>query len=421
MLEAGATIKGTTTCENYSLCPLSYSSASGPVHNPRLKGYNVGGSSSGAGALVGAASIGKDEQREKFGETVDLAIGGDQGGSIRLPAAYAGIFGLKPTHGLVPYTGVASLVPCIDHIGPMATSVRDIALLLQAIAGFDGIDQRMTAEAPLRDQVPDYPGLVNEYIEGVKKGNSPKLRVGILQEGFLTAGLSDPVRDTVLKAAKDKFSAAGATVSNISVPMHTLGPAIWTAATRASMADFAFKGQVPGYLTYAPPHLQLRWPMDDDMYRALTATNPAVVNVALSGQHLKRKFGNQAEAKAQRKVFELRAAYDAAFSQVDILVTPTTPTVAMPLPKLKSTHGEGSSVMDKLSLSIGSTANTCSFNITGHPAISVPCGFAVPDDGSTTAQLPVGMQLIAKRWDEVTLLQAAALFEAVQLGDILGP
>lgn len=407
LLEAGAVIKGTATCENFSLCPLSYSPASGPVHNPWLKGYNVGGSSSGPGALLAAATMAKTES-ERLGEVVDLAIGGDQGGSIRLPAAYAGIYGLKPTHGLVPYTGTAPLIPMLDHIGPMATNVQDIALLLQAIAGFDDIDTRMTAGAPMRSEVKDYPKLIREFMAGTR--DMAPLKVGLLKEGFVTPGLDDSVRDIVKTAARDVFIAAGVTVSEVSIPMHSLGPVVWTAATRASMADFAFKGQVPGHLSYAPPHIQPQ-PMGQEAYDLLTATNPAVVNVAISGQHLKSKFGNHAEAKAHRKIFQLRAAYDAAFEEVDILITPTVPTVAMPLPKLKLMDGEGSSVMDKLNLSIGSTANTCPFNVTGHPAISIPCGFAAPaNDISTT--LPVGMQLVARRWDEETLLRAAALFEA---------
>lgn len=192
LLEAGAVIKGTATCENYSACPLSYSSASGPVHNPLLKGYNVGGSSSGAGALLAAAGLAKSKSDDSFGQVVDLAIGGDQGGSIRLPAAYAGVYGLKPTHGLVPYTGTAALIPMLDHIGPMATSVHDTAVLLQAIAGFDDIDQRMTAEAPLRGEVKDYPRLIGDFMAGCDTSTAP-LKNGLLKEGFVTPGLSESV------------------------------------------------------------------------------------------------------------------------------------------------------------------------------------------------------------------------------------
>jgi amidase len=363
--------------------------------------------------------IEKDNGSDMAG-LVDLAIGGDQGGSIRLPAAYGGLYGLKPTHGLVPYTGTAALIPLLDHVGPMATSVHDIALLLKVLAGFDGIDQRMTAEAPLRDQVKDYPGLVQTFMTSQPDKTASVLRIGILEEGFTAPGLTNSVRDTVRTAATTLFSKACMHVSSVSVPMHSLGPAIWTAATRASMADFAFRGQVPGHLSYAPPHIQTRWPPDQEMFDLLTATNPAVVNVALSGPVLQSKFGARAEAKAHRKIYELRAAYDKAFEEYDILVTPTVPTVAMPHPKLKFTDGEGSSVMEKLSLSIGSTFNTCPFNATGHPAISVPCGFAAPESDPAAPELPVGMQLIARRWDDETLLKAAALFEAAQSGDLFG-
>ena len=414
VLEAGATVIGTATCENYSACPLSYSSASGPVQNPWLKGYNSGGSSSGPGALVAANMLNK-ATAEDLGETVDMALGGDQGGSIRLPASYCGIYGLKPTFGLVPYTGIASIFPMLDSTGPMCTSVRDVAVLLQVIAGYDGIDHRMTAESPLRENVKDYFTRLDSFLneaDSARPGTG--FKVGLLKESFAVPGLSDVVRDTVYQAAKDHFTAAGAIVKNVSVPMHSLGPAIWTAATRGSMSEFAVRGQMPGYLSYHPPHIKLRWPLDQEWFDLLTATNPAVPNLVLASKHLKSKFGDAPEAKAHRKIFELRAAYDEAFKEVDILVTPLAPTVAMPHPKLKFTDGQGSSVMDKLKLSIGSTSNTCPFNVTGHPAISVPCGFASPEVNGVDAKLPIGMQLVAKRWDEETLLKAAAIFEASQ-------
>lgn len=420
LLEAGAIVKGTAVCENYSACPLSYSAPTGPIHNPWQRGYLGGGSSSGSGILVAAAGLAKGTG--DHGEVVDLAIGGDQGGSIRLPAAYAGCYGLKPTHGLVPYTGIATLAPMMDHVGPMATTVLDIAKMLQVIAGYDGLDARMTAEAPLRDQVKDYPTLINDFLKLSNEERKQKpLRIGILSEGFTTFGMTDVVRDTVSNAARKFFSAVGAEIVDVSVPMHKLGAHIWTAATRASLSDYGFKGQMPGYLSFTPPHLQPRWPMDQEMYELLTATNPSAVNVCIAGTHLKNKFGPHPEAKAHRKVFQLRAAYDEALKCVDILVTPTVPSVAMPFPKLKFIDGEGSSVMEKLKLSIGSSTNTCPFNVTGHPALSVPCGFAAPAD-NPDIKLPVGMQLIAKRWDEETLLKAAALFEREIMisGELLG-
>jgi amidase len=205
------------------------------------------------------------------------------------------------------------------------------------------------------------------------------------------------VRDTVSQVAKTIFTLLGAEVKEVSIPLHTLGPAVWTAATRGSMSEFAVRGQMPGHLSYHPPPIKLRWPMDGEMFDLLTATNPAIPNLVLASTHLKAKFGDAPEAKAHRKIFELRAAYDKAFEEVDILITPCTPTVAMPHPKLKFTDGEGSSVMEKLNSSIGSTTNTCPFNDTGHPAISVPRGFAAPEFNGTETKFPIGMQMVARR------------------------
>ncbi len=127
MLDAGATILGKAVCEHFCLSGGSHTSDPGPVHNPHRIGYSAGGSSSGSGALVAAGEV-------------DLAIGGDQGGSIRIPASYCGIVGMKPTHGLVPYTGVMPIETTIDHTGPMTASVGDNALLLEVLAGPDGLD-----------------------------------------------------------------------------------------------------------------------------------------------------------------------------------------------------------------------------------------------------------------------------------------
>ncbi len=129
ILDAGGTILGKSVCEYFCFSGGSHTSSSGPVHNPRRQGYSAGGSSSGSAALLAAGEV-------------DLAIGGDQGGSIRIPAAYCGIYGMKPTHGLVPYTGVMPIELTIDHTGPMSATVADNALLLEVFAGPDGLDPR---------------------------------------------------------------------------------------------------------------------------------------------------------------------------------------------------------------------------------------------------------------------------------------
>src|SRR5438270_13889240 len=129
ILDAGGEIAGKAVCEYYCVSGGSHTSSTGPVHNPRKRGYTTGGSSSGSAALVAAGDV-------------DLAIGGDQAGSIRIPASHCGIVGLKPTFGLVPYTGIAPLEITLDTCGPMTANVRDNALLLETIAGPDGLDSR---------------------------------------------------------------------------------------------------------------------------------------------------------------------------------------------------------------------------------------------------------------------------------------
>ncbi|KAJ5524044.1 hypothetical protein N7494_010694 [Penicillium frequentans] len=413
VLLAGATIKGSSTCENYCASPLSYSAATGPVHNPRLRGYTTGGSSSGSAALV-AARLLHGEDQGPCGETVDIAIGGDQAGSVRIPASYSGIYGLKPTYGLVPYTGAVPLAPMIDHLGPMAGNIEDIAMLLQVMAGYDGIDPRMTPESPLRDQVPNYPKILGDFKTRILEdgeGFGSGLKIGLLGESFEVMGLSDQVRDTVLEATRRCFTAAGAEVIDISVPMHRQGALIWTASTRMSMSEWACQGKTSGFLSFLPPHIQARWPPDQEMYELITATNPAAMNMMLSGQFLKEHFGPSVEAKAHRKVFELRAAYDRALTEVDILVTPCAPTVAMPHPKMQAdAEGPSSSVMDKVSVAVGVTTNTAPFNVTGHPALNVPCGFGW-DPNHVEVKLPIGMQLVGRRWEDAMVLKAAAVFE----------
>ncbi|KAL6399861.1 Amidase [Ilyonectria robusta] len=411
ILAAGATIKGSSTCESFCASPLSFTSATGPVHNALLHGYTSGGSSSGSCALV-AASVLTGQSGKAFGETVQLAIGSDQAGSVRIPASFSGVYGLKPTFGLIPYTGAASMTPMIDHLGPIASNLEDIAALLKVMAGYDGLDPRMTPESPLMTQVKDYPQILADFRHrvSIKDDQRRRMKVGLLKESFDIPGLSPEVRETVQQAARSAFASAGAEVIDVSIPMHLEGPSIWTASTRPSMSDWLCQGKPSGHLSYLPPHLQARWPPTQEVYELLTSTNPGVVNIILSAQFAQKEFGPAVEAKAHRKIFELRAAYDDALEHVDVLVTPCAPTVAMPHPRLTDDQGKASSIMDKLGVAVGVTNNTCPFNVTGHPAMNVPCGFStVPDHPDV--QLPIGMQIIGKRWDDESVIMAAALFE----------
>ncbi|OIW24528.1 amidase signature enzyme [Coniochaeta ligniaria NRRL 30616] len=416
LLAAGAVIKGTSTCECFCASPLSFTSATGPVHNPRLHGYTAGGSSSGSCALVAAHSLASEQNDGRygpFGETVELAIGSDQAGSVRIPASYNGIYGLKPTFGLVPYTGAASMSPMIDHLGPIASRLEDVAALLEVMAGYDGLDPRMTPESPLVGQVKPYSQLLSDFRQQILAEPSEVgqgWRIGLLSESFLVPGVAPEVRDTVRDAARRFFEAVGATVAEISVPIHREGPVIWTAATRPSMSSWLCQRRPSGHLSYLPPHLQSRWPLSQETYEVLNSTNPALVNIILSERFAQRFLPAGIEAKAHRKVFELREAYDKALEEVDVLVTPCAPTVAMPHPRALDEEGWVPSIMERLAPAIGLTSNTCPFNVTGHPALNVPCGVSSPPE-RPDVRLPIGMQIIGKRWKDEQVLEAAALFE----------
>ncbi|KAI1618151.1 amidase signature domain-containing protein [Exophiala viscosa] len=413
VLDAGALVKGITTCETYSASTLSSTSFRGPVQNPWAHGYSAGGSSSGSGALVGANLVSK-VKGVSFGDSVDMAIGGDQGGSIRLPAAYNGCYGMKATHGLIPYTGVMALSPMVDSVGPIANNLEDIALLLQVLAGYDGIDARMTAESPLRDRVPEYPALLRDSFAECQSSTSntrPSFRVGLLKEAFQVPGMDPAIASHVQDSARQAFEAMGVPVVEISVPLHAEGPLFWTAATRATMSDWGIAMQTPGYLSYHPPHMKLQWPPNQDMYELLSDTNPTINNLIFSSAFLKDKYGPGVEAKAHRKVFQLRQAYDDALSQVDVLIMPTTLGLASQHPEL-TRDGKRTGIMERINPAIGLSSNTCPFNVTGHPALTVPCGFG--KDAKTDQMLPVGMQIVGKRWDETMVLKAAAFFHAGQ-------
>ncbi|KAF2122056.1 amidase signature domain-containing protein [Lophiotrema nucula] len=421
VLESGATVRGSANCEHFSMSPLSFTSATGPVHNAWLHGYTTGGSSSGCGAVVAATQVRKWRKKhglpgndEELGEGVDMAIGGDQGGSIRIPGAYAGLYAFKPTHGLIPYTGIISLVPMIDHTGPMTTSLEDNMTLLSVLAGYDGIDPRCTPETPLRQHVPDYAALLGSWrSEKEAKGewNSQtagrSLRVGIIKESLEVLGISEEVK-AVLNAAVTQFKAIGAHVEEVSIPMHLLGPSIWTVATRPGMVPYGLQNRASPFLQYPMP--DVRPPVfDQKTFDLLNKHNPAVANMFLNSAFLHEKPDiNALVGKAMTHVQQLRDAYDAVLKDFDVLLTPVNPRVGSKHPEYSMSAGE------KMDPAIGAPLNTCPFNVTGHPALSMPAGWGKVPDGP--GMLPVAMQLIARRFDELSIYKAAAAWEVAGQG-----
>lgn len=368
ILDAGGSIVGKSVCEAYCTSGGSHTSETGPVHNPHRHGYSAGGSSSGSGALVGAGEV-------------DMAIGCDQGGSIRIPSSWCGAYGMKPTLGLVPYTGILGMDPAIDHTGPITRSVEDSALLLEVLAGSDGVDPRQGDP-----RVADYTGALGQGVES--------LRIGVLEEGF---GLeeSEPDVDAKVRAAAERFRALGGQVSSVSVPMHRLGGAILfgiiQSITHAMLqSDGLGMGREdlfePGFLA-----VQGGWrERPDDLPETMKS------GLILS-EYLRREHGHRLYARAVNLFRQLRAAYDAALDEVDLLLLPTTAMKAQELPPREA----------PIEVNVGAAwmnlANTSPFNVSHHPAMSIPCGMG---DG-----LPVGMMLVGRHWQENTIYRAAHAFE----------
>ena len=373
ILDAGGTIAGKAHCEYFCLSGGSHTNAAGPVHNPYRYGYSAGGSSSGSAALVGAGEL-------------DLAIGGDQGGSIRMPASWCGIYGMKPTHGLVPYTGIMPIEATIDHAGPMTANVADNALLLEVIAGADGLDPRQ------------YSPRVDRYTAALGRGVSG-LRIGVLLEGFNRADSESDVDHKVRQAA-DRFRAMGAIVEDVSVPMHMDGPAIWTAIAVEGLQAQMMNGNGMGFnwkglytTSLLDAHSAWRARADE--------LSPSLKVSMMAGEYFIKNYRGHFYAKAQNLSRVLAKAYDDALSRYDLLLLPTVPMKATPLPPANA------SLKLYVQRALEMLGNTCPLDVTGHPAMSVPCGMS---NG-----LPIGVQLVAKHWDESTIYRAAHAFE--QAGD----
>ncbi|KAL4907721.1 hypothetical protein BDW74DRAFT_175501 [Aspergillus multicolor] len=382
-LEAGAIIKGKAVCENLCHSATSSSAATGSVHNPFARGYSSGGSSSGCGALVASGEV-------------DLAIGADQGGSVRVPAGWCGLYGLKPTFGLMPYTGCGSNEPTNDHLGPMTRTLLDNALLLQATAGNDNIDDRSFA-APLPSQIPAYHDILTSL-------PNPKslagMKIGVITEGMNMTGIDPRVLQTI-KHAISLFSTLGATVSQVSVPMHSKGAAIWTPISKSgnfhSRMNRAFgrRGHALTELnTLFHPLTQEKWD------KAYVSTR----NIYLNGAYAETQFPGIL-SKATNLSRRLRDEYDSALKEFDVLVLPNLPYIA-------NSHVDPKTAtpLQMIAKQVGLTANTAPFNQSGHPVLAMPVGMLEIDEGplaGTGTKLPVSLQVVGHWWGEVDVYRAA--------------
>ncbi len=377
LLDAGAEITAVLNMDDFAFSGAGDTSAYGPTLNPYSSGHLAGGSSGGSAAAL-------------FYDDVDMALGGDQGGSIRIPASWSGIVGMKPTYGLVPYTGVVGIGSTFDHTGPMTRNVADNALMLEVIAGKDPMDPRQ--------------GVVSKsnYTEALV-GGIEGLRVGVVREGFQQEGAEEDVNATVWRAIA-QLKELGAEVSDVSIPEHltyhptffgiSLGEA--TATFNANGLGFGWQGLYNEGLGSAMGKFRLAQSQD---------LPPTLKVTLLAGTYLNTEYHGMFYAKAQNLRRLWRAAYDRAFESYDVLVMPTTPMKAHAVIPNADSRALLDNAWDMLT-------NTAPFNATGHPALSIPCGMS---DG-----LPVGLMLVGKAFDEATLYRAAAAFEAKANWESLG-
>jgi aspartyl-tRNA(Asn)/glutamyl-tRNA(Gln) amidotransferase subunit A len=347
--DAGAVLLGKQNLHEFAYGGSSMISYYGEVHNPWNPAYIAGGSSGGSAAAV-AAGLG-------YG-----AIGTDTAGSVREPASQCGIVGLKPTYGRVSARGVIPLSPSLDHVGPLARTVADAALMLQAIAGHDAKDTT-SADAP----VPD-------YLVHLHDGSNP-LRIGIPRKFFYED--LDPEVASAVEQALDTLRALANDLSEIEIDV-SRDRTLQTAESYACHAQFV--AQSP------------------ELYQ------PETLRRIRKGEDIS---ATEIE-KAHRELEKVRSEIHRVFEDVDVLVTPTTPVPAPSIAELKQ-NPDLLRPREMLLL-----RNTRPANVWGLPAISIPCGF-------TSAGLPIGLQIIGPPWGEEKVLRVAIAYEQATAWHRLSP
>ena len=361
---AGAIVLGKTNCDEFAMGSSNENSGFYPVKNPRDHSRVPGGSSGGSAAVVAAG-------------TAVASLGSDTGGSIRQPGAFCGVVGLKPTYGRVSRYGLIAFASSLDHVGPFGKTVKDVALILQSMAGRDPMDST-SADLP----VPDYLSSVGQPVTG--------LRVGIPKEYF-GEGLDPQVRAAVENGIQE-LAKAGCEIVDISLP-HTeyAIPAYYLIATAEASSNLArFDGVRYGMRSREAKTLS-------EMYRKTRdAGFGAEVKrrIMLGTYALSAGYYDAYYLKAQKVRSLLARDFDEVFAKVDVIVTPTTPTPAFKL---------GEKADDPLAMYLADIY-TVTANLVGVPGITVPCG-------NSKQGLPIGLQILGKHFDESTVLKTAHVVE----------
>ncbi|MFU8885738.1 MAG: Asp-tRNA(Asn)/Glu-tRNA(Gln) amidotransferase subunit GatA [Cyanobacteriota bacterium] len=363
--QAGAVLLGKTNLDEFAMGSSTETSAFGPSRNPWNPERVPGGSSGGSAAAVAA------------GECV-ASLGSDTGGSIRQPASFCGVVGLKPTYGRVSRWGLVAFASSLDQVGPFTSSVADAAEILQVIAGADPRDATC-----LKVPVPDYRAALAQPVAG--------LRVGLVRECFEAEGLDPQVKASVLAAA-EQLQALGCELVDVSCPRFNDGIATYyvIAPSEASAnlarydgVKYGYRAEGAGSLAEMTARSRAEGFGDEVQRRILIGT------YALSAGYVDAYY-----RKAQQVRTLIRRDFDRAFQAVDVLLTPTSPTTAF---------GFGAHTDDPLAMYLADLL-TIPANMAGLPAINVPCGFDLQG-------LPIGVQLITNVLEECRLLQVAHHYE----------
>jgi aspartyl-tRNA(Asn)/glutamyl-tRNA(Gln) amidotransferase subunit A len=368
MEAAGAVVLGKMNCDEFAMGSSNENSAYHPVRNPRDLSRVPGGSSGGSAAAVAA-------------DMAVVALGSDTGGSIRQPASFCGVVGLMPTYGRVSRYGLIAFASSLDHIGPLAKTVKDAAIVLYTIAGRDPMDSTSADVA-----VPDYVAELDKPVRGMK--------LGVAKEYF-GEGLDDEVRQSV-ETAIDKLKGLGCEMVPVSLP-HTpyAIPTYYLIATAEASSNLArydgvrYSHRAHGVKTLAEMYRRSR----DEGFGAEVKRRIMLGTYALSAGYYDAYY-----LKAQKVRTLLARDFEEAFRKVDAIVTPTSPTAAFRL-------GEKSN--DPLAMYLADIY-TVTADLAGIPGISVPCG-------ETKEKLPIGLQILGKHFDESTILRLAHAYEQANL------
>ena len=362
-MDAGAVSLGKTNMDEFAMGSSSESSFYGPVRNPWNPERIPGGSSGGSAAAVAA-------------RLCAAATGSDTGGSIRQPAGFTGITGIKPTYGRVSRWGMIAYASSLDQAGPMAHTAEDCALLLQAMAGFDERDSTSVEQA-----VPDYSAELNQPLTG--------LRVGLPKEYF-SAGLDSSIADTIAAAVK-QLQALGAEVKDISLPNAELAiPAYYVISSAEASSNLSrFDGVRFGYRCEKPADLN-----DLSLRSRAEGFGDEVKRRIMIGTYaLSAGYYDAYYLQAQKIRRMIKNDFMAAYEQVDVILSPTSPTPAFPV---------GEKIDDPVSLYL-TDIYTITANLAGVPGVALPAGFS---NG-----LPVGMQLLGPYFSEPRLLNIAHQYQ----------